>query len=133
MRALAACVLALSLAACGGKEEPTPLKQPAEDSFAAGTCRTGAPDVLALGRTVHLLGNGPTVTPERRSALSEAQDRLAAVAEGAEPMYKPAFDRLVVAVGVVRIRADSNTYEKQFGERAAAAYDEVLAVCGAKS
>lgn len=102
---------------------------PPADSFSAGTCSTVAEDVRTLGRLLPRLGDGPKVEAEALEALRESQDGLRAVADGAEPAVKPALDRLVVSVGLVRIRATGNTYEPFLGEDAQEAYDAVVAVC----
>ena len=102
---------------------------PAEGDFAEGTCRSAAPDVVAVGRALPELGDGPEVDRDVRSSLQDAQGRLKALAEAAEPTVKPGLDRLVVAVGLVRIRADGNTYDPALGEELQKAYDEVVRSC----
>lgn len=124
-------VAALLLVGCTSDEpavERGP-EVPAEEAFLEGTCRTAAPDVRAVGEAIPGLGDGGTVAEEVKDALREAQPRLAALADGAEPELKPALDELVLKIGIVRIRADGNTYEQQFGEGLTASYERVVEVC----
>ena len=102
---------------------------PAEDEFAAGTCRTAAPDVRAVGEVIPELGDGGKVEPDLREELREAQDRLVAIADGAEPALKGDLQGLVEAIGIVRIRADGNTYESAQGQALTRAYERVLDAC----
>jgi len=106
---------------------------PDESAFAEGTCRTAAPDVRAVGEALPELAEEGKVTDEVRVDLREAQDRLAALADGAEPDLQAPLRDLVEKLGIVRIRADGNTYEPQFGELLAASYEQVLDACGAGS
>jgi hypothetical protein len=120
------CVAAV-LAGCGsGSDGP---KQPAAGAFAAGTCRVAAPDVLALGRGASKLGKGPEIPSAMETSMAAAQRRLQSVTDGAEPAYQPALRKLVVAVGLVRLRAHTGTYVTSLGKDVTSAYDGVLAVC----
>jgi hypothetical protein len=123
-RAVPLVLLALVLAGCTSSSDV-----PAEEDFAAGTCRTAAPDVRAVGESIPRLGDDGDVADEVKDELREAQDRLAALADGAEPSLQSALQELVVAIGIVRIRADGNTYEPAQGEALTRAYEQVLEVC----
>lgn len=129
MRRLLPLLLAapLLLVGCTSSSDAGP-ELPAESAFAEGTCRTAAPDVRAVGGTLSRL-DGDEVPAEVRDELREAQDRLFALAEAAEPTYKPALDVLVVKIGAVRIRADGNSYDEALGDELRTAYDEVVEVC----
>jgi hypothetical protein len=127
--ALPVVLLALVLAGCTSSGPDVP----DEDAFATGTCRTAAADVRAVGEAIPELGDGGQVDDEVRDDLREAQDRLAALADGAEPDVKPALQGLVEAIGIVRIRADGNTYEQAQGDALTRAYDKALDACGARS
>lgn len=131
MRRVAALLsLPLLLSACSSSsEKPAGPPLPAETAFAEGACRLVAPDVVAVGRALPRLGEGGTVDQPVKDELREAQDRIFAVAETAEPQYAPALQELVVKLGAVRIRADGNTYEPELGDRLQEAYDDVVAVC----
>ncbi len=126
MRRAAPVLLALPLllGACSSGPD-----LPKESAFAQGTCRTAAPDVIAVGAALPELGDGPKVDADLRSSLQEAQDRLSALAETAEPTYKPALDALVLSIGLVRIRADGNTYEPALGKDLQASYDKLVKIC----
>ena len=127
----------LPLAACsdgGSSAAPSAAPSrsaPPETAFADGTCRLAAPDVLAVARDADRLGDGPTVEAEVTEALREEQDRLFALAETADAAVRPALDRLVVAIGLVRVRADGNTYEPSLGADLVTAYDAVVRTCTA--
>ena len=128
---LALAVCSLALTACSGDSDkgPTTPKQPAESAFAEGTCRSIAPDVLSIGKDARSLGKGGDVDKAVLARLEQAQTRLRAVVEGAEPSYKPAIDKLVVAVGLVRFQAQAGRYQPMTGANLVASYDGVVDVC----
>lgn len=126
----------LLVAGCSGSTTPAGPPLPDTSAFAAGTCRTAAPDVLAVGRAIPRLASGAQGKPgavagEVRDSLRDAQDRIAALAGAAEPAYKPALEKLVVQIGLVRIRADGNEYTSELGQTLTRDYDAVLRACGA--
>jgi hypothetical protein len=133
LRAAALCaLLVLALAGCtAGSRSETPAgpQVPPESSFAEGTCRIAAPDVRAVGQALPRLGDQKVVDAEVQAELLEAQQRVRALAEGAEPAVKPALDDLVVKIGLVRIRAAGNSYETALGESLTRSYEQVLDVC----
>ena len=102
---------------------------PAEGEFQAGTCASLAPDVIAVGKAIGRLGTGKVVGQDVKVSLRDAQDRIFAVTEAAEPTLKPALDDLVVKIGIVRIRADGNEYDASLGASLTKAYDQVVNVC----
>jgi hypothetical protein len=119
---------ALALAALVGCSSGGP-EVPDESAFTEGTCRTAAADVRAVGQSLPELGEGGAVDGEVRAGLREAHDRLRALADGAEPALQPVLAELNEKIGIVRIRADGNTYETQFGEQLTASYERVLEAC----
>ena len=125
-------VLPLLLAGCSSsssssqREEP---ELPAESAFAEGTCRSAAPDLLDLGRTIPRLGGDGSVDPKLQARLQETQERLDFVAQTAEPELAPVLSTLVERIGAVRIRAVGNTYEAQLGKDLQASFDEALSAC----
>jgi hypothetical protein len=125
---LPAVLVALALAGCSSSGPDVP----DEDAFAAGTCRTAAADVRAVGEAIPELGEGGKVDGDVKDELREAQDRLAALTDGAEADVQPALRGLVEAIGLVRIRADGNTYEQAQGEALTRAYEQALDACGAR-
>lgn len=129
-RRLAAVVaFAALLAGCTSSGDGPEI--PAESAFLEGTCRTAAPDVIAIGRTIPRLGDGGAVDQAVKDELRTAQDGLFALTSTAEQAYKPAFDELVVSTGIVRIRADTNSYEPDLGGLLRRSYERVLSVCTA--
>lgn len=102
---------------------------PPVEAFAEGTCRAAAEDVRTIGRLLPQLGEGPEVEPEVLDALKDSQEPLRRLEEGAEPEYQKPLEELTVAVGFVRIRGISNTYEPFLGETAEQAYERVVAAC----
>lgn len=134
---VAALLAGTALTACQAVDEapvatPTPtISQPPSSAFAAGTCSLAAEDVLAVGLDAVRLGDGGDgkVADEVKDSLRQTQDRLAPLAETADATAKPALDRLVVAIGLVRVRADGNTYEPALGEGLRTAYDAAVLAC----
>lgn len=106
---------------------------PDESAFAEGTCRTAAADVRAVGQSLPELGDGGAVDGDVRAGLREAHDRLRALTDGMSPTDEPALQPVLAElnekIGIVRIRADGNTYEARFGEQLTASYERVLEAC----
>jgi hypothetical protein len=119
---------AVLLSACSSSSPDGP-EVPPESAFAEGTCRTAAPEVRAVGEAIPRLGEEGEVDAEVKESLRESQGRLRAVADGAESELKPVLDDLIQKIGIVRIRADGNTYEPQFGESLTRSYEQVVASC----
>ena len=105
---------------------------PDESAFAEGTCRTAAADVRAVGQSLPELGDDGAVDGDVRAGLREAHDRLRALADGAEPALQPVLAELNEKIGIVRIRADGNTYEPALGELLTTSYERVLDACDAR-
>lgn len=135
MRSLTALLLTAALAGCagssGGAAAPsqTPFPQPSAAQFTDGPCRIGADAVLAIGRDARALGDAPTPPVEVRDRLSQAQDRLVALQAGLDATLAPAFERVVTAIGLVRLQADGNSYVPETGQNLQAAYDGLVAAC----
>lgn len=130
MRLLTPLLVVVLLAGCSADpDEPAAApSQPAESSFAEGTCRLAAPDVLAVGSDLTRLGEEQVPQPVKDS-LTEAQSRLDSLAETAEPAVQEPLQQLVVSLGLLRIRADGNTYEPSLAEPVKAAYEQVVTAC----
>lgn len=127
-RRFAPLLLAGALAAgCGGQPDA-----PSPESFRDGPCRTVAPDVIAVGRAVADLGDGPRVDDDVLEALRDAQDAVFTAAQTAPAPVGPALEELSTAVGALRIRADGRTYEPSLGESVERRYDAVLDACGVR-
>lgn len=129
-RRLAASVAFAALLAGCTSSDGAP-EVPAESAFLEGTCRAAAPDVIAVGRTLPRLGDGGVVDQAVKDELRAAQDGLFALVPSAEEMYKPVLDELVLSTGIVRLRADSNTYEPDLGGLLRRSYERALSVCTA--
>lgn len=119
---LLAC--ALLLAGCSGTPDA-----PKPKDFAAGICRQVAPDVLELTGLVDDLGKGPKVPDEAKASLRAAQGRLVATLGSYAGPERGDLDGFVEAVGLLRIRADGNTYEAFLTKDVKAAGDKVVARC----
>ena len=126
-RLAAGAAVAVLLTACTSSGNGPEL--PAESAFFEGTCRTAAPDVIAIGRTIPRLGDGGVVDQAVKDELRIAQDGVFALVATAEEPFKSALDELVLSTGVVRIRADGNSYEPDLGELLRRSYERVLSVC----
>lgn len=131
MHRVAALLLPVVLTAgCGGSSTPkSTFTQPKPAAFKDGPCRAVAPSVLSIGRDARKLGKGPMPPASVRDDLKSAQDAVAAVQAGLDPALVAPFSRLVIAVGVVRIRADSNTFEPALARSLSEAYEGVLSAC----
>ena len=131
-RALPVLLAALLLAGCSSSgDEPDAPDLPAESAFAEGTCALAAPDVLEVARTVPELGDEGTVERGLQETLKTTQDRLFALAEGAEPEVAPLLDTVVERIGAVRIRAVGNTYEASLGDELGTSVDALIEQCTA--
>ena len=127
---LSVLLCGLAVTACSGSSSGTPaFRQPPVSAFAAGTCRTVAPDVLAIGKQAQSLGAGGAVDKAVVTALEQAQTNLRPVVEGAEPAYQPALKRLVVATGLVRLQASLDSYKAETGKDLQTSYDAAVAAC----
>lgn len=126
-RVVAALPLVL-LAACSSGSSAPAFSQPKASAFHAGACRTVADAVLSLGRDAHALAGGTKPDPNMAKRLTDNQD-IVFKEKDVSATEKPAFDKLVVAVGIVRIRNDSNTYEKSLADGLVTGYEDVVTVC----
>lgn len=102
---LAAAALA---AACSGPAKPA-FVRPNPDQFRTGTCRDAAPAVLAVGDVGSRLAGAKAVSDADNKVLTSQQKTLLGLRTSAE-LNRSVHD-LVVAIGYVRLRADSHTYD----------------------
>lgn len=123
----------LLLVACspGSKNASSAFKQPEAASFQPGPCRAVAPAVLSVGKDAHDLAGGAAPNAERSERLKRNQDLIDAARPGIEATLKPSFDQLVIGIGIVRIRTDSNTFDKSLGQALLKDYDAVVTACRA--
>jgi hypothetical protein len=117
-------VLLLALAACSGGG----FDQPKASAFASGSCRDLAPSVLALGKDLHGLGSKPPSSGQRE-ALTKDQGTVRARQASLPSTLAPDVQELVTAVGVLRLRADTNSYEPGLTKTAMSAYTAVVTAC----
>lgn len=123
---LLAPALLLGAVACSGPG----FSQPTLSAFTPGSCQTLAPSVLALGRDLHSLGTR-SPSDSRSDALKSDQAQLRSRQAGLSTELAPTVQQLVTAVGIVRLRADTDSYDPSLARRALGAYREVLSACGA--
>jgi hypothetical protein len=107
---LAALTLAAALlaAACSGPAKPQ-FVRPNPDQFRTGTCRDAAPAVLTVGDVGTRLAGAKAVPDTDSKALTTQQKTLMGLRTSAE-LTQPVHD-LVIAIGYVRLRVDSHTYD----------------------
>lgn len=120
---------ALSLAALAGCSSGSTFAQPAAKTFHAGTCRTIAPQVLSVGRDARKLGTAKIAPTDVRDRLKQAQEALIAVAPTADTAVATPLSKLIVSIGLVRIRADGNEYAPDLGTALSGAYDTMITAC----
>jgi len=128
--ALASLALAL-LAGCGSSGSAPSFAQPPVSSFHAGPCRTTAAATLEIGRDARKLGKAAVPPTDVRDRLKKDQTLLRAAQPDFDPATMPAVDALVVAVGVVRLRSDTNSYSPELGTALSKAYQAAVAACTA--
>jgi hypothetical protein len=111
-RAASAAALTLAIAtlagACSGPAKPAFIR-PNPDEFRTGTCHDAAPAILAVGDIGVRLAGAKAVPDPDSKTLTEQQKRLMGLRTSAE-LSQPVND-LVVAIGFVRLRVDSHTYD----------------------
>jgi hypothetical protein len=119
-------VVALAGAGCtGGKKEQ--LLRPRLDQFHTGTCYDAAPTVLAVGDLAIRLKGATQMSTVDRTTLAAGQKELRALRTSAE-LDQPVKD-LVVAIGFVRLRVDSHSYEPSLMDGVLAAEQQVVKRC----
>lgn len=122
-RPLVLLVLVLAVGGCSGSDED----DLSADDFREGDCRTLAPAVLDIGRTVGDLDDEAPL-PEELMTLTAAQDVLRNTPL-VSPELTPAVQQLVVDVGFVRFRSAGNTYGPELAEAVTRSYDALVAAC----
>ncbi|MGZ6792090.1 MAG: hypothetical protein ACXVFV_03990 [Mycobacteriales bacterium] len=123
-----AVVLLLLLAGCSSESRAQD-RQPAASAFRQGACHAVADAVLRIGRDARSLARGAAADDALRAHLKADQDALDAARAGLDPQLAPAFGRLVVAIGVVRLRVDTGTFTAAVAKGLTSADDAVVASC----
>jgi hypothetical protein len=131
-----AAVLVASLATAGSVRawrasagEPRQEALPAAAAFRTGTCHVIAEPVLAVARMNPTLATATTVSSADRTRLAGEQRKLIAARAKAEPDVRGALDGLVSAIGYVRLRADSHSYDSAVWREADARRHAVQRIC----
>jgi hypothetical protein len=122
-------LLPLSLVVLAGCSGGSSFSQPEASTFHDGTCRTIAPQVLSIGRDARKLGTSATPPVDVRDRLKQAQEALIAVQPTADAAVVAPLAKLVVSIGLVRLRADGNTYSPDLGTALSTAYDALVKSC----
>ena len=118
----------LLAAVSGCSSSSSSFAQPKESAFNPGSCRQLAPAVLRLGRDVHDLGT-KTPSASQRTTLKDDQQKVRDLQPGLSAGVAPAVQDLVGAVGLMRIRADTNSYDGTLAGLALKQYDALVALC----
>lgn len=104
-------VLAVAMASgCSAHGSRAEFTQPPVSAFRDGSCRTMAPDVLAIGRDARRLGTTNAPPQETRDALKAAQTRIRALQPGLDPSLSKPVENLVESVGIVRLLSDTKGF-----------------------
>ncbi len=126
LMAVVLAAVALAGAGCtGGKKEQ--LLRPGLDQFHTGTCYDAAPTVLAVGDLAIRLRRAGEVSTVDRTTLGSGQRELRKLRTSAE-LEQPVKD-LVTAIGFVRLRVDSNSYDSKLMEAVLNAEQQVVKRC----
>lgn len=115
-------------AVSGCTSSSSSFSQPKESAFNAGSCRQLAPAVLQLGRDVNDLGT-KTPSVSQRTTLKDDQQKVRDLQTGLSAGVAPAVQNLVYAVGLLRIRADTNSYDGTLAGLALEQYKALVALC----
>ncbi len=132
--AVVALLCSLALGGCSSSDSPKaePFDQPAESEFMEGPCQIVAGSILSIGRDARMLGEDSSPPADVRMRLERAQDAVFAVQEGLAPTLMKPFSDVVISIGLVRLRSDSNSYEPSAGAALSKAYEDLVTACTAK-
>ena len=107
-----AALLVLGTAACSDAEASrTPEKLPAAADFMAGTCRSAAEPVLEVARIAGRNDGAKSLSQPDRATLASRQRELLDLTPSADAALAPRLTALTTAIGFVRLRSDSKSYE----------------------
>jgi hypothetical protein len=126
LTAAALAAVAFAGAGCtGGKKEQ--LLRPGLDQFHTGTCYDAAPTILAVGDLAIRLRSASQVSTVDQTTLDTGQKELRKLRTSAE-LEQPVTD-LVTAIGFVRLRVDSHSYDKKLMQDLLTAEQQVVKRC----
>jgi hypothetical protein len=123
--AVALAAVALAGAGCTGRKEQ--LLRPSLDQFHTGTCYDAAPTVLAVGDLAIRLRGASQVSTVDQATLGSGQKELRKLRTSAE-LEQPVKD-LVTAIGFVRLRVDSHSYDARLMNDVLSAEQQVVRRC----
>jgi len=123
-RALVPALL-LATACTGGGSS---FAQPKATAFSPGSCRDLASPVLALGKDLHDLGS-KAPTKDQAGAIKDAQTTVRGLLAAAPAELRPAVQKLVTQVGILRLRTDTDSYDTSLAKDAMTAYQELVTTC----
>lgn len=132
---LGGALVGATLAGCTGGARPgrtsSGPSQPPVSAFRDGACRTVAPAVLRVGRDARRLGTASQLPEDVAGDLTTDQATLSAAQPTVDADARPAFARLVVQLGLVRLRSDTHSFSKDLTPDLVASYDAAVAACTA--
>ncbi len=121
-------VASLALAGCSSAKFVEE-KLPEASAFRTGSCAAAADNTLALGEFSRRNRTVKKLSDADRTELKTRQTGLVDLRPTLEADLKDPVEQLIVAVGFVRIRADSNTYTPNLLSDVDKARRQVQAVC----
>lgn len=121
--ALALCGIVAAAACSGGGFD-----QPSASDFRGSSCHSVAPATLALGRDLHDI-RAATPSARQRAALAKHQSALRAQQPRLDPGLSPAVQGLVTSVGILRLRADTDSYAPSLAVEAMRTYQQLVTTC----
>jgi hypothetical protein len=118
---VAAATLAGLLGACGGSGKSVTV-----DDFSAGPCREIAPTVIQVGHLVSVVHKQHGVSKQTQQEFTSAQSLLRK-----QPSQPAGSQDLVTAIGFLRLRLDSHSYQPQLLTDVSTAQHNVERMCTA--
>ena len=107
-----AALLVLGTAACSNAEAARkPEKLPAAADFQPGPCRAAAQSVLEIAKIAARNDGAKSLSQPDRATLANRQRELLVLTPTADATLGPRLTALTTAIGFVRLRSDSKTYE----------------------
>jgi hypothetical protein len=109
--AFAVALLATPAASSVAATTAPPEALPSQSQFAAGTCASVAQPVLAVAKLSARYHGARSIPPDQRKVLLEQQNQLADRSKDADAVVRAPLTELVTAIGFVRLRYASRTYD----------------------
>jgi hypothetical protein len=103
---------------------------PSADSFTAGSCRSAAEHVIALGEIAGRLQGRTDIPMADRNAMEAHQEALRGMlTKVSDTSVRSPLQQLVVTVGWTRLRLDTQSYDTTLLDAVARADADTRAVC----